>query len=63
MRTYSSVVSDITQSQLDNAKQEHRISPGTFSDKVKLIVPNLDDEGIELLRAGLQANEEAHDSA
>jgi hypothetical protein len=55
MRDYSNVVSDLTPGEFELVKQEYRISPSTFSEKVKVVVPRLDDEAVAVLLAEFTA--------
>ena len=55
MRDYSAIVSDLTPGQFECVKQEFRISPSTFSEKVRLVVPNIADEDVAVLQAEFEA--------
>jgi len=61
MRDYSAIVSDLTPGQWECVKQEYRISPSTFSDKVKLIVPSIADEDVGVLVAEFEAEAAARE--
>ena len=49
MRTFTSVVSDMPPGVVECLRQEYRISSETFSEKAKVINPNLDDDAVGIL--------------
>jgi hypothetical protein len=55
MRDYSNVVSDLTPGEFEAVKHEYRISPSTFAEKVKIVVPRLNDEDVDVLQTELAA--------
>lgn len=59
MRTFTSIVSDLTPGQLECVKQEFRIDRVGFEDRAKAVAPILDDEAVGIIRDELVAEAEA----